>query len=71
VFDVLGFLRVPVFQNPTKTTNMLLKTYVHFFAFGSQMKQHFISGTNFVLDFLYSVVQHNSDIMVTKYLLRR
>jgi hypothetical protein len=51
VYDVLGFLRVPVFKNLTKTTNILLKTYIHLFAFRSQMKQHFISGANFLLDF--------------------
>jgi len=37
VFDVWAFLRVPVFQNLTQTTNIVLKTYMDVFAFGSQM----------------------------------
>jgi hypothetical protein len=53
VFDVLGFLRVPVFRNLTKTATILLKTYMRFVEFRSQMKQHFISGANFLLDFSY------------------
>jgi hypothetical protein len=53
VFDVLGFLRVPVFQNLTKTTDVLLQIYMHFFSFGIQMEQHFIPEANFLLDFSY------------------
>jgi len=57
VFDVLGFLRVPVFQNVTKTTNILLQIYLHFFSFGSQMEQHFISGANFFVRFFHISTQ--------------